>query len=129
MVQLAAQPNSLIDHEDERKQLAYVQALDLHADLACDDPEDSSWIALRISNHTVRKHHGNRKVFLRVHWFDGTSSWILLDAMRYNSPTVVVHYATDHNLTRHPDFLWTHAYTDSTLTYQTVCRSFKISLV
>ena len=55
----------------------------------------------------------NRHVRVLTCWRNGEVSWVPLDALKDQNPWILIKYAQQRNLTKHPDFLWTTRYLDN----------------
>jgi Reverse transcriptase (RNA-dependent DNA polymerase) len=103
-------------------QLTYNQQCD-----ATTDDDDLIWTPLAIDRHVIRR-GGNGKIKALVHviWRDGSSSWQLMDALKFQSPYVIVQYVLRNNILRkHKWFKWTSYYIDDEAHMNTILSIFK----
>ena len=110
------------DYSDVRKrdQLRYVQFCDRFDVINDADPDSHDWVIGRVLSHRVatnrrvsKKGDQTKSRHLRVHvqYMNGSKSWVQEAAVRLDDPIVLVRYAVDHKLEKHPDFKWVKEYT------------------
>jgi len=92
--------------EWQMDQLRYMQAIDMTSDERDPDPDQAVWQAKRVSDHRIKK-HTNRKVLVKVHWFNNIPTWQDMAAVRMQQPELLVTYVFIRGLDKHPDWSWT----------------------
>ena len=90
-------------------QLAYLQECDKAV-----DEHDNVWQPLCVEKHFIRKKgNGTKQMFVKVVWQTGTSSWQLMNALRYQDPVIIVQYVLrNEKLKKHKWFKWIKHYLD-----------------
>ncbi len=83
-----------------------MQAIDMTNDDREPDPDHTVWRAKCVSDHRIKK-HPNRKVLVKVHWFNDIPTWQDMAAIRMQQPELLVTYTFIRGLDKHPDWSWT----------------------
>ncbi len=112
-------------NQDQQNQLQYLQSLDLAADKY--DPQDAVLNITSISNHRILRKISKkeRRIIVKAHWTNDRPTWVNVDAVHIEQPSVLAEYAIQHGLEAHPDWKWIALYKETNKEKEKVRCTFK----
>ena len=106
-------------------QMNYIHGVDLLS-----EEPDSDWEPLHVLKHKVSRRKGVRSVKVQVQWKSLRKSWVDLQAVRAQSPVVLMEYANRMNLPiipSNPDWYWIKQYKQCPKTMSKVIQAYQTS--